>query len=76
MTDLNKCYSFCMKAVLCIVGKYGFKSQGKQRNQLYKSYTVYAIALAVGVIETMDLIHYSFAPLILFRVPYTLDLLP
>ena len=24
----------------------------------------------------MDLIHYSFAPLILFRVPYTLDLLP
>ena len=23
----------------------------------------------------MDLIHYSFAPLILFRVPYTLDLL-
>ena len=25
---------------------------------------------------SMDLIHYSFAPLILFRVPYTLDLLP
>ena len=24
----------------------------------------------------MDLIPYSFAPLILFRVPYTLDLLP
>ena len=24
----------------------------------------------------MDLIHYSFAPLILFRVPYMLDLLP
>ena len=24
----------------------------------------------------MDLIHYSFAPLILFRVPYTLDFLP
>ena len=24
----------------------------------------------------MDLIHYSFAPLIIFRVPYTLDLLP
>ena len=24
----------------------------------------------------MSLIHYSFAPLILFRVPYTLDLLP
>ena len=24
----------------------------------------------------MDLIHYSFAPLISFRVPYTLDLLP
>ena len=24
----------------------------------------------------MDLIHYSFAPLILFLVPYTLDLLP
>ena len=24
----------------------------------------------------MDLIHYSFAPLILFRVLYTLDLLP
>ena len=24
----------------------------------------------------MDLIHYSFAPLILFHVPYTLDLLP
>ena len=24
----------------------------------------------------MDLIHYSFAPFILFRVPYTLDLLP
>ena len=24
----------------------------------------------------MDLIHYSFAPLILFRVPYTFDLLP
>ena len=24
----------------------------------------------------MDLIHYSFTPLILFRVPYTLDLLP
>ena len=24
----------------------------------------------------MDLIHYSLAPLILFRVPYTLDLLP
>ena len=23
-----------------------------------------------------DLIHYSFAPLILFRVPYTLDFLP
>ena len=27
-------------------------------------------------LEAMDLIHYSFAPLILFRVPYTLDLLP
>ena len=27
-------------------------------------------------IHTMDLIHYSFAPLILFCVPYTLDLLP
>ena len=26
--------------------------------------------------SSMDLIHYSFAPLILFRVPYTLDLLP
>ena len=25
---------------------------------------------------SMSLIHYSFAPLILFRVPYTLDLLP
>ena len=25
---------------------------------------------------TMDLIPYSFVPLILFRVPYTLDLLP
>ena len=25
---------------------------------------------------TMDLIHYSFALLILFRIPYTLDLLP
>ena len=25
---------------------------------------------------TMVLIHYSFAPLILFRVPYMLDLLP
>ena len=24
----------------------------------------------------MDLIHYSFVPLILFRVPYTLDFLP
>ena len=24
----------------------------------------------------MDLIHYSFAPLILFRVPYTLNFLP
>ena len=24
----------------------------------------------------MDLIHYLFMPLILFRVPYTLDLLP
>ena len=24
----------------------------------------------------MDLIHYSFVPLIVFRVPYTLDLLP
>ena len=24
----------------------------------------------------MDLLHYSFAPLILFRVLYTLDLLP
>ena len=24
----------------------------------------------------MDLIHYSFAPLILFSVPYILDLLP
>ena len=24
----------------------------------------------------MDLIHYSFVPLILFRVPYMLDLLP
>ena len=24
----------------------------------------------------MDLIHYSFAPLILFRIPYMLDLLP
>ena len=24
----------------------------------------------------MDLIHYSIAPLVLFRVPYTLDLLP
>ena len=24
----------------------------------------------------MDFIHYSFVPLILFRVPYTLDLLP
>ena len=23
--------------------------------------------------QTMDLIHYSFMPLILFRVPYTLD---
>ena len=28
------------------------------------------------IIKTMDLIYYSFAPLILFRVPYTLDLLP
>ena len=27
-------------------------------------------------LERMDLIHYSFAPLILFRVPYMLDLLP
>ena len=27
------------------------------------------------IAKTMDLIHYSFAPLILFRVPYTLDLL-
>ena len=25
---------------------------------------------------SMDVIHYSFAPLILFRVPYTLDFLP
>ena len=25
--------------------------------------------------QKMDLIHYLFAPLILFRVPYTLDLL-
>ena len=25
--------------------------------------------------ERMDLTHYSFAPLILFRIPYTLDLL-
>ena len=27
-------------------------------------------------ISSMDLIHYSFVPLVLFRVPYTLDLLP
>ena len=26
--------------------------------------------------DEMNLIHYSFAPLILFIVPYTLDLLP
>ena len=37
--------------------------------------------LNTGMLEhtldvTMDLIHYSFAPLILFRVPYTLDFLP
>ena len=30
----------------------------------------------VVVIIIIDLIHYSFAPLILFCVPYTLDLLP
>ena len=29
-----------------------------------------------GNTYVMDLIPYSFAPLILFRVPYTLDLLP
>ena len=28
------------------------------------------------VLGTMDLIHYSFAPLILFRVPYMLNFLP
>ena len=27
-------------------------------------------------LRIMDLIHYLFAPLILFRVPYMLDLLP
>ena len=27
-------------------------------------------------IQTMDLIHYLFAPLILFYVPYMLDLIP
>ena len=39
--------------------------------------------ISVGPIENilgysyrMDLIHYSFMPLILFRAPYTLDLLP
>ena len=29
--------------------------------------------LKVDCFEGMDLIHYSFTPLILFRVPYTLD---
>ena len=32
--------------------------------------------LNLRVMTSMDPIHYSFAPLILFRVPYTLDLLP
>ena len=27
-------------------------------------------------VDIMDFIHYLFAPLILFRVPYTFDLLP
>ena len=35
--------------------------EGETSNKLHKS---------------MDLIPYSFAPLVLFRVPYTLDLLP
>ena len=35
------------------------------------------VEIFIGInFHTMDLIHYSFALLILFRVPYTLDLLP
>ena len=38
------------------------------------------MAAIAGIISrcglTMDLIHYSFAPLILFRVPCTIDFLP
>ena len=30
----------------------------------------------LNILHKMDFIYYSFAPLILFRVPYTLDLLP
>ena len=33
--------------------------------------------ISLGLLSViMDLIHYLFAPLILFLVPYTLDLLP
>ena len=40
------------------------------------AWPVYILRIATISGSLMDLIHYSFVPLILFRVPYTLDLLP
>ena len=40
----------------------------------YGSY--FSCPFSFNLLYKMDLIHYSFAPLILFRVPYTLDFLP
>ena len=48
----------------------------------YSTQIVLAILITVRVLLNgiyyliMDLIHYSFAPLILFHVPYTLNFLP
>ena len=56
-----------------------YKNQLYHDTALYRDYTAFRYRYSVSAVShitRMDLIHYSFAPLILFRVPYTLDLLP
>ena len=63
---MNLIYTFSFSKELIYTFTYSFSFS--------KGVDVHLVLVVVEVL--MSLIHYSFAPLILCRVPYTLDLLP